>query len=154
MDAFAIMGLPRQPALDAIELKETFRQAAARLHPDSPDGNTAAFHDLNEAFAILRDPARRLRHLVELTFPDFAGKSKFMPEPGLFSRVHAALGNGDASTVKSVQSAITDRLREIDQSLSGLPATPAVWSQAAAEITFLQKWNDQLREKAFRLANR
>jgi len=153
-DAFAVMGMPRQPWVDAAGLKEKFREAAARLHPDSPDGNTAAFRDLNEAFALLRDPARRLRHLVSLEFPDFAGKSAFIPDAGLFAEVHAALANGDAEAVKAVQATVAARLRQLDESLARLAIEPQTLLRAAAEFAFLQKWNDQLREKAFRLANR
>ncbi|HEY5792043.1 MAG TPA: DnaJ domain-containing protein [Chthoniobacterales bacterium] len=153
-DAFAAMGVSRHPWVDAAGLKEKFREAAAKLHPDSPGGDTAAFHDLNEAFAVLRDPARRLRHLAALAYPEFAGKAAFTPNADLFARVHSALANGDLAAVKALQQELGARLKRLDESLPQIPPDPQKYLTAAAEYTFLQKWSDQLRERAFRLSNR
>ncbi len=69
LDQFAILGQPRRPWLPAEDLKETFHRASAVSHPDKT-GISEASSDLNAAFATLRDPATRLRHLLELEHPD------------------------------------------------------------------------------------
>ncbi len=64
-DYFALLGLPRRPWLDPEALKERFHQLAAQHHPDVA-GKSAAFEGINAAYRVLRDPASRLRHLLEL----------------------------------------------------------------------------------------
>lgn len=68
-DQFALLGQPRRPWLPAEELKETFHRTTATQHPDKT-GNHEAAAELNAAFATLRDPAARLRHLLELEHPE------------------------------------------------------------------------------------
>ena len=70
-DHFALLGQPRRPWLDREVLKEAFHRRSAELHPDVPTtGDAARFAELNAAFTVLRDPAARLRHLLELTVSD------------------------------------------------------------------------------------
>jgi len=78
-DAFAALGLERHPWLDPAELKSRFLARASALHPDSDGGDAAAFAELNQCFALLRDPADRLRHLLELEFPK--AKKNSLPPP-------------------------------------------------------------------------
>lgn len=67
LDFYEVLGLPRQPWLDPEALKETYHRRSATLHPDVPgSGDAARFADLNAAFAALKEPASRLRHLSEL----------------------------------------------------------------------------------------
>jgi len=84
-DYFAIFGEPRAPWLDAEVLKEKFHALSATLHPDASantktasEKNDAAlcadFATLNSAYQILRDPAARLRHLIELDFPQLLSR--------------------------------------------------------------------------------
>jgi curved DNA-binding protein CbpA len=69
-DHFAVLAQPRRPWLDPDALRESFQRAAAEQHPDAPGGEDARFAALNTAHAILRDPATRLRHLLELIAPE------------------------------------------------------------------------------------
>lgn len=71
IDCFALFSFLRRPWLDAEELKNRFHSMAAAQHPDvdtGTDGET--FTALNAAYTTLRDPARRLRHLLELEHPE------------------------------------------------------------------------------------
>ena len=68
-DHFATFGLPRAPWLDAEDLKQRFHRLSAQRHPDSHGGSGAAFSELNAAWQILRAPAARLRHFLELEHP-------------------------------------------------------------------------------------
>ncbi len=69
-DYFALLDHPRRPWLDAEELKQTFHAKTLRQHPDAQSSggvaNAAAFTELNEAYQVLRDPKRRLQHLLIL----------------------------------------------------------------------------------------
>lgn len=55
--------------MDADELKERFHRLSARHHPDAAGGSAQSFTDLNTAWQTLRDPAKCLRHYLELTHP-------------------------------------------------------------------------------------
>ena len=71
-DYFALFGHPRSPWLDTEELKRAFHNKTLSEHPDAqwraPDRSDAeaSFSELNEAYQVLRDPARRLKHLLGL----------------------------------------------------------------------------------------
>jgi curved DNA-binding protein CbpA len=63
---FATLDLPQRPWLDAETIKDAFHRLGAAQHPDAPAGNAAAFAAVNAAWQVLRAPATRLRHLLEL----------------------------------------------------------------------------------------
>ena len=67
-DYFTLLDQPRQPWLDLEQLKETFHAKTLRAHPDaqaqSETSSETAFAELNEAYQVLRDPKRRLHHLL------------------------------------------------------------------------------------------
>src|SRR5271157_3543848 len=56
-DFYAIMGLQRNASAKQVRQKYLF--LAKELHPDKPTGNERAFQDLQEAYAVLGDPAKR-----------------------------------------------------------------------------------------------
>jgi curved DNA-binding protein len=60
VDHWAVLGL--QPGADAASLKRAFRAKARRWHPDLNGNDPVAeerFKQVNEAYAVLSDPARR-----------------------------------------------------------------------------------------------
>ncbi len=63
-DAFARLGLERRPWLEPEIVRRAYQERARALHPDGVDGDEAAFVKLGEAFAVVRDVARRLRALA------------------------------------------------------------------------------------------
>lgn len=74
-DYYAILGLPRGADLPAI--KRAFRDRAKAFHPDRRPGQTDAeerFREINEAYAVLGDPARRAEY-------DALGASKSEGDP-------------------------------------------------------------------------
>jgi curved DNA-binding protein CbpA len=77
-DHFAVLGQPRRPWLPPDELKETFHRTTAATHPDV-SGNDQAASAVNAAFAVLRDPASRLRHLLELEHPEILAQQSNVP---------------------------------------------------------------------------
>lgn len=68
-DHFATLDQPRRPWLDDAKLKDAFHRATAQQHPDVAGGSGDEASALNAAYAVLRDPATRLRHLLELEWP-------------------------------------------------------------------------------------
>ena len=83
-DAFALFNLPRRPWLDAAALREKFHRRSAALHPDA-GGSSDDFAELNAAHRNLREPAARLRHLLELEAPGVLAQSQQIP-PALADR--------------------------------------------------------------------
>ncbi|MDB6171131.1 MAG: hscB [Chthoniobacteraceae bacterium] len=66
-DYFSILDQPRRPWLEEAPLKESFQRLAAIQHPDKAGtGDAARFAVLNSAYSTLKEPALRLRHLLEL----------------------------------------------------------------------------------------
>lgn len=114
-DAFALLGLPRRPALNSQEVREAFQKAAAAVHPDGAGDvedrarRTAEFAALNEAQAILTSVPQRLRHLLALEHPGTAAvrtgivMDNAMME--LFSTVAAAVQRAAAVQVKKQKAA-------------------------------------------------
>jgi curved DNA-binding protein CbpA len=68
-DHFAIFHQPRRPWLDDALLKDAFHQTAGQIHPDIAGGSAEKSAALNAAYAVLREPASRLKHLLELEQP-------------------------------------------------------------------------------------
>ena len=71
-DFFALLDQPRRPWLDPEKLKEAFHAKTLRAHPDASARGAKAieaegtFAQINEAHQVLRDPKRRLQHLLSL----------------------------------------------------------------------------------------
>lgn len=68
-DCFALLEQPRRPWLSKEELKRKYYEKTRSTHPDiqgGADRDTASSAAINEAYEVLHDPARRLRHLFDL----------------------------------------------------------------------------------------
>ncbi len=59
-DYYSILGVDAEA--DAEEIKTAFRALAKRYHPDSEEGDAEKFRQVQEAYDVLRDPARRLAY--------------------------------------------------------------------------------------------
>jgi curved DNA-binding protein CbpA len=68
MDYFEILGVERKAALGEEEVREAFHRVGKAAHPDGGEGGEG-FEMVGEAYGVLRDPARRMRHLLELEYP-------------------------------------------------------------------------------------
>lgn len=156
-DHFAVFAQPRRPWLDPAALRESFQRAAARLHPDA-GGGTGDFAALNTAHAILREPAARLRHLLELEAPHLLARAATIP-PGLadhFMRLaparralaglgeklsattsplaRALLAGEEAGLRRDLEGGLAGLTAALEAALAELRALDAAWvSPAAAE---------------------
>jgi len=140
-DHFAILAQPRRPWLDEDALKEAFHRATAQQHPDVVGGSGEAASALNAAYAALRDPAARLRHLLELEWPGTASSAVgIAPElADLFGKI-AALRQAGAALAKkeaAVQSPLARALLVGDRTThwQELEAVRAVLRGAEAAAT-------------------
>lgn len=100
-DYFEVLGLPRGAVLDEEEVRSAFRECGKAAHPDA-GGDVEVFELVNRAFAVLRDPGERLRHLAQLEFgvdPDPAGVID-AETMALFEMVGGALARADAYFAK------------------------------------------------------
>lgn len=98
-DFFALLGVPREPWMDAEELKEKFHALTAAHHPDVGGKRDALdFPTLNLAYQTLREPASCLRHFLQLEFPGALAGQQHVPEnlAELFMRIGATRRAVDA----------------------------------------------------------
>jgi curved DNA-binding protein CbpA len=56
VDPYAVLGVPR--GAEQSRIHAAYREAVRRTHPDA-GGSSAAFEDVQDAYELLRDPARR-----------------------------------------------------------------------------------------------
>jgi len=64
-DAFQLLGMEKRLGISAEALREAFREAGKRHHPDA-GGVEGDFADLQRAHDTLASPSRRLSHWLEL----------------------------------------------------------------------------------------
>ncbi len=109
-DFFALLGEPRRPWLDPEEVKDRFHALSREQHPDQQAAGSnaetdAGFARLNQAHATLRDPKARLRHLLELEYPQIrlsgpASVPATLAE--LFAPIHGLVQTTDALLAKKL----------------------------------------------------
>ncbi|PPS40009.1 molecular chaperone DnaJ [Chroococcidiopsis sp. TS-821] len=67
---YALLGL--HPSASAIEIRRAYRELSKRYHPDTTDlpkaTATAKFQQLNEAYATLSNPERRLQYDLKIGY--------------------------------------------------------------------------------------
>ena len=182
-DHYAVLGFPRRPFIDPIALKSAYLAQAARLHPDTAQGDDASFTELQEAHRILGQPALRIRHLIELTHPGLEVGNALPAHSALLfdlgsalqrvkaaveqrSKATTALGRAVAAgTISAARQALTAAQAplakveaEIDAQLTALDArwpdvTVDELNALARELAFLARWKGEVAEWEFRLAN-
>ena len=59
-DYYEVLGVDKGASAD--EIKKAFRRAAIQHHPDKEGGDEAKFKEVNEAYEVLKDPAKRQRY--------------------------------------------------------------------------------------------
>jgi curved DNA-binding protein CbpA len=172
-DLFAVLGVPRRPCVDADELKERFHRLSARHHPDAAGGSAQSFTDLNTAWQTLRDPAKCLRHYLELTHPGLLAGADQTPADlaDLFMDIAAfrqsaqklaarlasastpltrALLEPERITLRAksddLAAAVADRTAKILASLREESPGPEALTTLLSSLVFLGKWAAHLAE--------
>ncbi len=148
IDHFAILGLPRRPWLDPDVLKGAFHRLSSTLHPDVPrTGDAAHFTALNTAHTVLREPASRLRHLLELTAPEALAAASspplaladlFMQIAGVRRRLDAFLEKRKAATSPLARALLASEENELSRELhTTLGQLEAAETASLAEVRLL-----------------
>ncbi len=176
MDAFARLGLERRLAYSEEELREAFREAGRRFHPDA-GGEGGEFQALQEAFRLLSSPSRRLRHWLELSGIPGDERGALGPElMDLFTRTGETLQGADALIRRreSARSALARAMLEAEtqQTREKIEAAQEILGRVAGEriaffpvlergdgdpwqivrdLAFLEKWQGQLRGRYAKL---
>jgi curved DNA-binding protein CbpA len=181
-DAFAVFGISRRPLIDDPTLKETYLRLAADRHPDASGGEDEEFHLVQEAYKTLRDPAARLRHLLELAFPTFRKEGGHVPHAELFLRAgnavqaaravwqrfentsstlaRALLSPEIAEALRQIREAaglVEEAEHELERQLTDLDTRwpdvfPDELSTLATAFRFVSRWKSQLSEWEFQLS--
>jgi hypothetical protein len=177
-DHFATLALSRAPWVDADALKARFLERSAVAHPDA-GGTAAGFAALNEAWQVLRDPAARLRHYLELENPEALPLAAATPADlgDLFMEVAGARQEAQRLAAKlsvaasplarsllagerrdrlarqeALLQVITTRLEAAAATLAAGERDPATLAGLLARMVYLGKWSAQLREAVLALA--
>jgi curved DNA-binding protein CbpA len=79
-DLFALFGEIPRPWIDGEGLKGKYLELAARCHPDVAGEEGGDFAEINRAYQTLSEPATRLRHLLELEWPEGVRRTEGVPE--------------------------------------------------------------------------
>ena len=175
MDCFALLGVPRRPWIDPDRLKERFHELSARHHPDvRATGSGEAFAELNAAYQILRDPVRRLRHLLELEGAGESVRTREIPPEliDLFMETgrlradfnHLAAKHSEAASAlaqallaskkSALKASLHGLLSRLDRAQSAIVASLEAMdsysegkiSEAHQRLAFLSKWSRDLSE--------
>ncbi|HET9412167.1 MAG TPA: molecular chaperone DnaJ [Candidatus Saccharimonadales bacterium] len=59
-DYYEVLGIGKSASAD--EIKKAFRRLAVQYHPDKQGGDEAKFKEINEAYEVLKDDAKRQRY--------------------------------------------------------------------------------------------
>lgn len=172
MDPFLTLGLAPRLVISVDELREAFRAAGSRHHPDA-GGTSEDFTKVQEAFARLSRPSKRLRAWLEVR--GISGEERGAISPGLvdlFGRVGTVLQQADAvtkqreaarsalakamleSAVQGVREALEITLEEVGAALEAQAAGfPEIeegrgdpW-RTARDLAFLEKWQAELKSR-------
>lgn len=83
-DYYSVLGVPRNATHE--EIRRAYRESALRLHPDRNirPGETELFLDVNRAYEVLNDPARRAEYDEELK----ATEAEQVEKNGLRCKIH------------------------------------------------------------------
>ena len=171
-DHFAELDLARAVWVEAEEVKSRHHLLMAACHPDKSQGDANRATRLNVARRILEKPATRLRHVLELEFPNFQSSQKPQPDWDLFSRTgeaarlatqvasatasatsplaRAVAKKQSAETRKNLaalQEELAQRATDMEQKTKSLTLTdPQAISNLAEEWTFLNRWQSVIHE--------
>ena len=171
-DHFAELGLDRGAWIESENVKTRHHLLMATCHPDKSHGDAQRATRLNEARRILERPATRLRHLLELEFPNFESREKPQPDWDLFSKtgeaarfasqvaaaqasatspLARAVATAQATEARSKLSALQNELAlraiNLEQKTKSLSLGDAQsLSNLAEEWTFLNRWQSVIHE--------
>ncbi|HEY0369444.1 MAG TPA: DnaJ domain-containing protein [Chthoniobacterales bacterium] len=173
IDYFALLDQPRVAWLDPEQLKQAFHTRTLQSHPDA-QGDEAQFAQLNEAYQVLRDPKRRLQHLLALR-GEAANAGRIPPDvEALFPAIarltrqadvvvakHQSATNGLARSLVrqeliDARAEVEEMVTQLDQLLASaneqLRNRDADLSELFLRFSYLTRWLAELKEKQLQLS--
>jgi DnaJ-class molecular chaperone len=94
-DYYDILGVPKSASKD--EIKKAFYKLAHKYHPDKKGGNEAKFKQVNEAYQVLSDDAKRSKYDQFGSQFENAGAEYGQGQPGGFGGFDFSQGFGGFS---------------------------------------------------------
>lgn len=162
-DHFALLGLPRQFAIDQAALEQAWRSLQAKVHPDRHATASAAekriamqwASQVNEAYRILRSPLRRARYLCELAGHSVQAESNTAMAPAFLMQqmawreaLETAREGADAVALDALEQTLTQARNglaaAVAQALDGAePNLPAAVARVR-EWMFIERLFEEL----------
>lgn len=148
-DYFALFGLPARQQLDAELLEKTWRELAARVHPDRYATASAAEKrvvmqwaaTINEAYQTLRQPLQRARYLCERAGQALEEESNTRMEPGFLmqqmtwrEQLEDASDAGDTAGLAALQQEIAQHAAQLEAQVAQLLDEQSDAAQAAQHV--------------------
>jgi molecular chaperone HscB len=166
LNHFTALNLPQGFDIDLAALERAYLAAQREYHPDRLAGKGAGERAAaiqqsmaaNEAYATLKDPLRRARHLLALHGVEVGGeRDTVKPEPALLMEImelREAVAEADSAAALAALRAKTEQ--EKTQALAALSAAFAAcgWQEAAQlaiRLGYLMKVQDDIRKAGARV---
>ncbi len=148
-DYFALFGLPARQKLDAQALEKSWRELAARVHPDryataSPAEKRVVMQwaaTINEAYQVLRQPLRRARYLCERAGQALEEESNTSMAPGFLmqqmewrEQLEQARDEADAAGLEALREEVAQYARQLEAQIAQLLDEQGDAAQAAPRV--------------------
>lgn len=148
-DYFSLFGLPARYRLDVDALEATWRQLAARVHPDryataAPAERRVVMQwaaTINEAYQVLRHPLQRARYVCELAGQPLEAESNTRMDPMFLmqqmewrEQLDEARGQSDGVALRALETDIDQHADTLQQQVAGLLDDQADTAQAAQRV--------------------
>lgn len=160
VDFYALLGLPQCFALDREQLDAAYRECARRAHPDRHVQGAAAAQEqalsaataINEAYRILKDPARRAAHLLALRGVDASqarpSSALLMQQMTWHETLDSVRDSGDGDALQRLGAELRAQLHACEARLAAAldAASPDTASACLLEFGFLRRLLDAVVE--------
>jgi DnaJ-domain-containing protein 1 len=171
MNPFETFSLEPSLSLDLDSLKALYQDLAASNHPDS-GGDKAAFEKINQDYAVLKSPSKRLGAYMEAKEIEHDSRGAvsndlmdlFMQVGSLVQNADAFIRKKSAATSILAKALLEGESMEMQEQLSELIATieekqetitesfsgaleNTELPQLARNLAFLEKWQAQLQQR-------
>lgn len=172
MNPFATLGLEPRLEISEEQLREAFREAGKRDHPDA-GGTGEEFSKLQESFSLLSSPSRRLRAWLEAQDRHGEERGAISGElVDLFGKVGAALQQSDTvikrresarstlakamlepagqaalEALEAVLDEVSGLIRGLEEEFPLIEAGGGDPWRTARDLGFLERWRSELKNR-------
>jgi molecular chaperone HscB len=148
-DAYSLLDLAREFAIDAVALERSFRELSRQLHPDrfaraEPRERRLSLERatrLNDAYRTLKDWRLRAAYLLRLAGTDVFAEGRSFSDPEFLEeqlewreQLALAQADGDAARLQAIAEDARARLRRIQDEVAERFAEERWYSELAVDI--------------------